>query len=37
MFSAAMAYIPSFVKTGSGIQKFIGGWIHSQSDNMEIA
>jgi hypothetical protein len=24
MFSGAMIYIPSFIKIGSGIQKFIG-------------
>jgi hypothetical protein len=28
---AAMIYIPSFVKIGSGIQKLIGG-IHLQTD-----
>jgi hypothetical protein len=29
MGSGAMIYIPSFIKTGSGIQKLIGG-IHRQ-------
>jgi hypothetical protein len=28
MALGAMIYIPSFIKTGSGIQKFIGGGIH---------
>jgi hypothetical protein len=36
MGSGAMIYIPSFIKTGSGIQKLIGG-IHRHTDSMEIA
>jgi hypothetical protein len=31
MGSGGMMYIPSFIKTGSGIQKLISG-IHSHSD-----
>jgi hypothetical protein len=38
MGSGAMTYIPSFIKTGSGIQKLMGGGEdHRQSDSMEIA
>jgi hypothetical protein len=36
MGSGAMIYIPSFMKTGSGTQKLIGG-IHRHTDSMEIA
>jgi hypothetical protein len=36
MGSGAMIYIPSFINTGSGIQKLIGG-IHRHPDSMEIA
>jgi hypothetical protein len=36
MGSGAMTYIPSFMKTGSGIQKLIRG-IPRHRDNMEIA
>jgi hypothetical protein len=36
MGSGAMIYIPSFIKTGSGIQKLIGG-IHRHTDSMETA
>jgi hypothetical protein len=36
MGSVAMTYIPSFIKIGSGIQKFIGE-IHRHTDSMEIA
>jgi hypothetical protein len=36
MGSGAMTYIPSFIKTGSGIQKFIEG-IHRYTDSMMIA
>jgi hypothetical protein len=36
MGSGAVIYIPSFIKTGSGIQKLIGG-IHRHTDSMEIA
>jgi hypothetical protein len=36
MAVGALVYIPSFIKTGSGIQKVIGG-IHRRTDNMEIA
>jgi hypothetical protein len=35
MGSGVMIYIPSFVQTGSGIQKFIRG-IHRHTDSMEI-
>jgi hypothetical protein len=36
MGSSAMIYIPSFIKIGSGIQKFIRG-IHRHADSMVIA
>jgi hypothetical protein len=36
MGSGAMTYISSFIKTGSGIQKFIGG-IYRHTDSIEIA
>jgi hypothetical protein len=36
MASGAIIYIPSFIKTGSGIQKLIGG-IHRHTDWKEIA
>jgi hypothetical protein len=36
MGSGAMVYIPSFIKTASGIQKLIGG-IYRHTDRMEIA
>jgi hypothetical protein len=38
MGPGAMIYIPSFMKTGSGIQKLMGGGggIHRQIDSMEI-
>jgi hypothetical protein len=36
MGSGAMIYIPSFIKTGSVIQKLIGG-IYRHTDRMEIA
>jgi hypothetical protein len=32
----AMIYIPSFIKTGSGIQKLIGG-IHRHTDSKVIS
>jgi hypothetical protein len=35
MGSGAMIYIPSFIKVGSGIQKLIGVYRHT--DNTEIA
>jgi hypothetical protein len=35
--SGAMIYIPSFIKTGSGTQKLMGGGIHRHTDIMEIA
>jgi hypothetical protein len=35
MGSGAMIYIPSIIKTGSGIQKLIGGF-HRRKDSMEI-
>jgi hypothetical protein len=31
MGSDAVIYIPSFLKTGSGIQKLMGGGIHRQT------
>jgi hypothetical protein len=35
---AAMLYIPSFIKIGSGIQKLVGGGeIHRHADRMDIA
>jgi hypothetical protein len=34
MGSGAMVYIPSFIKIGSGIQKFMRG--NTQIDSMEI-
>jgi hypothetical protein len=38
MGSGAMIYIPSFIKTGSGIQKLIRGvHRHRYTDRMEIA
>jgi hypothetical protein len=36
MGSGVMIYIPSFIKTGSGIQKLLGG-IHIHTDSMVIA
>jgi hypothetical protein len=36
MGSGAAIYKPSFIKTGSGIQKLIGR-IHRHKDSMEIA
>jgi hypothetical protein len=33
--SVAVIFIPSFIKIGSGIQKFIGG-IHRHTDSMVI-
>jgi hypothetical protein len=36
MGSNAMIYIPSFIKTGSAIQKLMGG-IHRHTDSMVIA
>jgi hypothetical protein len=33
MGSGTMIYIPSFIKTGSGVQKITGG-IHRHTDNM---
>jgi hypothetical protein len=32
----AMIYIPSFIKTGSGIQKLVG-WINRHRDNKVIS
>jgi hypothetical protein len=34
--SNVMIYVPSFIKIGSGVQKFIGG-IHRHTDRMLIA
>jgi hypothetical protein len=36
MGSGAMIYVPSLIKTGSGIQLFIGG-IHRHTDSTDIA
>jgi hypothetical protein len=38
MGSGAMTDIPSYIKTGSGIQKFMGGNTHTQrhTDRMKI-
>jgi hypothetical protein len=36
MGSGAVTYIPSFIKIGSAIKKFIKG-IHRHTDRMEIA
>jgi hypothetical protein len=33
--SVAMIHIPSFIKIGSGVQKFIEGGIHVHADSME--
>jgi hypothetical protein len=35
--SGAMIYMPSFIKTGSGIQKLMGGGGHRHTESMEIA
>jgi hypothetical protein len=32
MGSGAMIYVPSFMTTNSGIQKFMGGRIHRHTD-----
>jgi hypothetical protein len=39
MGSGAMIYIPSFIKSGSGIQKLIRGYsqTHSHTDSMDVA
>jgi hypothetical protein len=38
MSSGPMIYIPRFIKTGSGIQKLIGGGgLHRHTDRVEIA
>jgi hypothetical protein len=37
MDTGAMIYIPSFIKTGLGIQKLMGGGIHRKADRKEIA
>jgi hypothetical protein len=36
MGSCAMIYLPSFIETGSGIQKLMGG-IHIQTDSKVIS
>jgi hypothetical protein len=36
MASAAVIYIPSFIKIGSSIQKFMGVGIHRHTDRLEI-
>jgi hypothetical protein len=33
MGSGAMAYIPSFIWTGSGIQTLLWGYIHTDTDS----
>jgi hypothetical protein len=35
--SGAMIYIPSFIKTGSGIQKLMGEFTDIQTDSIKIA
>jgi hypothetical protein len=37
MGSGGMIYIPSFIKTGSAIQKLMGGGGHRLTDSMMIA
>jgi hypothetical protein len=38
MGSGGIIYIPSFLKIGSGIQKFMGGrGIHRHTDSMKIS
>jgi hypothetical protein len=37
MGSGAMMYIPSFINTGSGIQKLMGGGIHRHTEMKEVA
>jgi coenzyme F420-reducing hydrogenase beta subunit len=37
MGSGAMICIPCFIKTGSAIQKFMGGKINRHTDSMEMA
>jgi hypothetical protein len=37
MDSGVMIYIPSFIKSGSGIQNLMGGGIYRHTDSMEIA
>jgi hypothetical protein len=36
MGSGAMVYIPSFIKTGSGIQKLIGGDTQAQKQYIDL-
>jgi hypothetical protein len=36
MGSGAMIYIPSFIKTGSGVQKLIRGDTQTHTDSMKI-
>jgi hypothetical protein len=36
MGSGVMIYIPSFIKIGSGIQKFIGGYTDTQTDGRDL-
>jgi hypothetical protein len=35
--SAVKMYIPSFIKILSAIEKLIGGYMHTDTDSMEIA
>jgi hypothetical protein len=37
MGSDALIYIPSFIKTGSSIQKLTGGYTYRHTDSKEIA
>jgi hypothetical protein len=37
MYSGAVIYIPSFIQTGSGIQKFIQGDTQTHGHSTEIA
>jgi hypothetical protein len=36
MSSGVMIYIPSFIKIGSGIQKLIGGYTDTQTDDRDL-
>jgi hypothetical protein len=37
MGSDAMIYIPSFIKTGSGFQKLLGGYTYRHTDSKVIS
>jgi hypothetical protein len=36
MGSGVMIYIPSFIKSGSGIQNLIGGYTDTQTDGRDL-